>query len=110
MGFSSLREQARNLSELRTGQLRRASRSGAATQAGSPALPQLPSPDKHSLAAHVQAPSNRGKRFPSAEKRNGAEPPHLHRLGISSGTNGVVSHRPTISQKVRLSIYLCRYL
>ena len=110
VSLGSLREQARKLRESSAGQFRRASGTRTAVQArlASPSPPL--GPNKHGLAAHAELPGNRAKRLAVLQAREGSQPPRFHRARVSSGTYGVVGHKPTVPLNMHLSMYLCRGL
>jgi hypothetical protein len=67
-------------------------------------------PDKDGLARNAQLAGYRRKRLARLQQRQGGQTPRFHSLGIPSRPCGVVSHKPTVPQDRKLSIYLYRCL
>lgn len=63
-------------------------------------------PNEHRLTAYAELSGNRGQRFPALKSGDSGQPPLFHRLRISSGTYGNLSHDLTIPQIMAVSTYL----
>ncbi len=101
--FSAPRQQARELSQLPTSQLRRTARPRPATQSACAPAAILPRPLMNRLAAHTQLPSDRGQRLAALDTWQSREAACFEHLCISS-------HGPKIRHLTGMSIYLCRGL
>src|SRR5712692_10610307 len=82
--FGATRQQARELSQLPTGQLRRTARPGTAAQSGCAPAAILQRPLMNRLAAHTELPGNRGPRLAALDARQSREAACLEYSCISS--------------------------
>lgn len=103
VSFGTPRQQARELSQLPAGQLRRTARPRPAAQSGGAPAAILQRPLMNRLAAHTELPGNRGERLAALEARQSQKAACLEYSCISS-------HEPKIRRLASMSTYLCRGL